>query len=202
MAKIYKIILLSLFLGLFPFGAEAAILNFSPPSGAYTIGNTFSVSVFVSSVDQAMNAASGAVSFLADKLEVISLSKTGSIFTLWVQEPSFSNTAGTINFEGIVLNPGFTGSAGKAITINFKAKAAGDAAVNFSSGSVLANDGKGANILASLGGAQFNLSNAPAIYKPATTFALRLIRKSLLKLNPSTVWLLNKTMYVVPRGTS
>ena len=72
MAKIYKIILLSLFLGLFSFGAEAAILNFSPSSGEYAVGGVFSVSVFVSSADQAMNAASGAVSFPADKLEVVS----------------------------------------------------------------------------------------------------------------------------------
>ena len=162
MAKIYKIILLSLFLGLFPFGAEAAILNFSPSSGEYAVGGVFSVSVFVSSADQAMNAASGAVSFPADKLEVISLSKTGSIFTLWVQEPSFSNSAGTINFEGIALNPGFTGIGGKLITVNFKAKAAGAATLNFSSGSVLANDGKGTNILANLGSAQFSLAAASA----------------------------------------
>ena len=172
MAKIYKIILLLLFLGLLPSGAEAATLSFSPSFGSHASGNTFSVGVFVSSADQAMNAASGAVSFPADKLEVISLSKTGSIFTLWVQEPSFSNSAGTINFEGIVLNPGFTGSAGKAITINFKAKAAGAAAVNFSSGSVLANDGKGTNILASLGSAQFSLaaaaSTAPSSVSKAT----------------------------------
>ena len=66
-----------------------------------------------------MNAASGVISFPADKLEVVSLSKTGSVFTLWVQEPSFSNSAGTINFEGIVLNPGFIGAAGKTPTIKF-----------------------------------------------------------------------------------
>ena len=66
------------------------------------------------------------------------------------------------------------GSAGKAITINFKAKAAGDAAVNFSSGSVLANDGKGTNILSSLGSAQFNLANAaknaPTVSKSTAPF--------------------------------
>ena len=181
MVKIYKIILLLLFLGLFPFGTEAAILNFSPSSGAYAIGNTFSVSVYVSSPDQAMNAASGAISFQADKLEVVSLSKTGSIFTLWVQEPSFSNSDGTVNFEGIVLNPGFTGATGKAITINFKVKAAGATVINFSSGSALANDGKGTNILASLGSAQFSLAApasiaptapAPTIPKPSAPFVV------------------------------
>ncbi|GAI09678.1 unnamed protein product, partial [marine sediment metagenome] len=125
--------------------------------------------VYVSSADQAMNAASGVVSFPQDKLEVSSLSKSGSIFALWVQEPSFSNSAGTINFEGIVLNPGFTGTAGKIITTNFRVKAAGLANINFSSGSVLANDGKGTNILTSLGSAQFSLGYVGPSVPEATT---------------------------------
>jgi hypothetical protein len=77
-----------------------------------------------------------------------------------VQEPSFSNSAGTVNFEGIALNPGFTGASGKLLTVNFRVKTAGVAGLNFSSGSVLANDGQGTNILTSLGNAQFSLGGA------------------------------------------
>lgn len=140
--------------------AEAASLYFSPSSGSYAVGSAVTASVYVSSADQAMNAASGVISFPQDKLEVTSLSKSGSIFSLWVQEPSFSNSAGTVNFEGIVLNPGFTGTSGKIITINFRVKAAGTALINFFSGSALANDGKGTNILASLGKAELSLGGA------------------------------------------
>jgi len=122
MAKIYKIALVFIFLGMVPLVAEAATLYFSPSSGAYTVGGTLSVNVYVSSADQAMNAASGVISFSQDKLEVASLSKSGSIITLWVQEPTFLNSAGTVNFEGIVLNPGFTGVAGKIITTNFRVR--------------------------------------------------------------------------------
>jgi len=136
---------------------NAASLYFSPSTGSYNIGQTFSVSVYVSSTDQAMNAASGIISFPSDKLTVESLSKSGSIFTLWVQEPTFSNSAGTVNFEGIVLNPGFIGSAGKIITINFKTKAVGNILLTFSSGSVLANDGKGTNILARMGSGSYTV---------------------------------------------
>jgi len=156
-----------------PTVASAATLYFSPSSGEYAVGKTFSVSVYVSSADQAMNAASGVISFPSDKLEVTSLSKTGSIFTLWVQEPSFSNSAGTVNFEGIVLNPGFTGSNGKAITIAFRTKASGNTPLTFSSGSALANDGKGTNILTGMGDANFSigqvLPGAPEIVTPAET---------------------------------
>lgn len=151
-----------------PVMASAATLYFSPSSGSHAVGTTFSVSIYVSSADQAMNAASGVISFPSDKLEVTSLSKTGSIFTLWVQEPSFSNSAGTVNFEGIVLNPGFTGSSGKAISITFRTKAAGNTPLTFSSGSALANDGKGTNILTGMGNANFSLGGAaPTV--PETT---------------------------------
>ena len=149
--------------------ANAATLYFSPSSGSYEVGKTFSVGVYVSSADQAMNAAFGVITFPQDKLEVTSLSKTGSIFSLWVQEPSFSNALGTINFEGIVLNPGFTGSNGKAITITFRTKAAGNAPLTFSSGSVLKNDGKGTNILTGLGDAAFSLGGAVPITVPEAT---------------------------------
>jgi hypothetical protein len=149
--------------------ANAANLYFSPSSGSYTVGSSFSVSVYTSSADQAMNAASGVISFPQDKLEVSSISKSGSIISLWVQEPLFSNSAGTVSFEGIVLNPGFTGATGKIITINFRAKAAGTALLNFSSGSVLANDGKGTNILVSLGISQFSLGGVAPTVPEATT---------------------------------
>ncbi len=145
------------FIFLIPGDANAATLYFSPSSGSHSIGGSFSVSVFVSSSDQAMNAASGIISFPPEKLQVLSISKIGSIMSLWVQEPSFSNAAGTINLEGVVLNPGFTGSSGKVITITFKVKSAGPTPLNFTSGSVLANDGNGTNILTSLGSAEFTL---------------------------------------------
>lgn len=153
-----------------PMLAFASTLRLSPSSGSYSIGSAISLNVSVSSPDQAMNAASGVISFPPDKLTVTSISKGGSIFSLWAQEPSFSNGAGTVNFEGIVLNPGFTGAIGKILTVNFRVKAAGDAAITFSSGSILANDGLGTNILTALSGAQLNLKEAvpePAAPRPS-----------------------------------
>jgi len=160
MAKIYTIIFSFALLVLAPFSVHAATLNFSPLSGSYGVGNTFPVNITVESTDQAMNAASGVVSFPWDKLEVISISKQGSIFSLWPAEPSFSNSAGTVSFEGIVLNPGYTGAFGKILTITFRARSAGQANLNFSSGSVLANDGTGANILNRLRVAVLTLTSA------------------------------------------
>ena len=174
MGKIQKIVvagLLFVFVGALPLVTRAATLSFSPQSGSYAVGSLPAVTIYVSSPDRAMNAASGVISFPGDKLEVVSLSKSGSLFSLWVQEPTFSNTSGVVNFEGIVLNPGFTGQGGKILSITFRIKAAGNAPLVFSSGSVLANDGKGTNILAGLGSANFSLGApepaSPAAPKPA-----------------------------------
>lgn len=149
------------FLLLVPSHAWAASLYFSPSSGKASVGGTVTVGVYVSSEDQAANAASGEISFPADKLSVASLSKSGSVFNLWVQEPSFSNSAGKISFEGVILNPGYTGSGGKILNIVFKAKAAGSAKIVLGNGVALANDGQGTNILKGLGSATLTI-NEPA----------------------------------------
>jgi len=155
--------------------ANAATLFLSPANGSYSVGQTFSVSVYVSSSDQAMNAVSVNISFPSNLLQVVSLSKTNSIITNWVQEPSFSNTSGTINLEGIVLNPGYQGNSGRIITITFKAKSAGTAEVVFTSSSVLANDGLGTNILTNMGKASYVIENpietpvAPQAETPSKT---------------------------------
>ena len=124
------------------------------------IGDTFSVHVNIESVGQAINAASGAISFPRDKLDVVSVSKQGSIFSLWPMEPSFSNSMGTVSFEGIMLNPGYIGVNGKILAITFRVRSVGQANVSFSSGSILANDGVGTNILNSLRIAVFMLTDA------------------------------------------
>lgn len=150
----------------FSFGvAEAASLYFSPSSGTYQTGRNFTVNIRAES-SASMNAASGVITFPIDKLEAIGISKTGSIFNLWVQEPSFSNidSIGNVRFEGIVLNPGFSGD-GKLISVTFRVKSAGTAGLNFSSGSILANDGLGTNILSGSGIASFTLS-AGAVSAP------------------------------------
>ena len=105
---------------LIPKLADAATLYLSPSSGQYTVGDILSASVIVNTQDKAINNADAVIYFPSDLLEIVSLSKSGSIFSLWVEEPSFSNGAGTISFNGGVPTPGFTGSAGKVLSIVFK----------------------------------------------------------------------------------
>ncbi|MEZ4103267.1 MAG: hypothetical protein R3B55_01760 [Candidatus Paceibacterota bacterium] len=154
--NVFIVLLISVFS--FPATSLAASLSVLPSSGTYEKGKVFSVSIFVSSPDQAMNAASAVIKFPSDKLQVTSISKAGSIIDFWAQEPSFSNAIGEIKLDGIVLTPGFKGNSGKILTINLKGKNAGPADVKIFSSSVLANNGLGTNILINSASASFNIS--------------------------------------------
>ena len=162
------IILLSSFWPISPIKAANASLYLSPSTGVYTVGNTFSITVKVNTGGMAINAAEGTLVYSSDKLEVVSLSKSGSIFSLWTTEPIFSNSNGTVEFGGGAPNPGYTGAAGQIITITFKAKISGTATISFSSGAVLANDGQGTNILGSLGNGSYTLQ-VGVVTPPAPT---------------------------------
>lgn len=145
--------------------AASASLFLSPPSGTYTIDNNFAVVVKVNSGGDSINAAEGTLIFNPAEVQVTSLSKSGSIFGLWTTEPIFSNSSGTIVFGGGTPS-NFTGSSGTILTINFKAKSVASAQVNFSSGSVLAANGQGTNILGSMQGGLYaiksRITNPPA----------------------------------------
>lgn len=154
------------FIGGLPLAAQAAgaSLYFSPSSGVYTTGEDFSVSVKVNSGEQAINAVEGNLFFDINALEIKSVSKSGTILTMWTQEPVFSNASGTMSFGGGIPNPGFTGSSGTIVTVTFRAKITGSGTVNFTSGAILANDGKGTNILASMVGGTYTLQ--PKVVMP------------------------------------
>lgn len=143
--------------------AVGASLYLTPSTGTYKVGSTFSVAVKVNSGGVAVNAAEGNLTFNPDKIQVVGLSKSGSIFDLWTTEPTFSNSTGSIVFGG--GNPAtFIGISGTIIIISFRAKTSGTAKVNFSSGLVLAADGKGTNILASMGSGNYTFS--PTVVAP------------------------------------
>lgn len=133
--------------------ALAANIVLSPANVSTKVGKTFSVDVLVNNNKDPINAVSGLITFPSDVLSVSSVSKAGSFITLWAEEPTFSNTAGTVNFEGVALNPGFSGQTGKVVTITFKPKQAGNINILVKSGSVLANDGNATNVLGTTAGA-------------------------------------------------
>lgn len=142
---------------IFAKSANAATLYFSPSRGNFTVGNILTTGVLVNTQEQTINNADAIINFPADLLEVVSVNKSGSIFSLWVEEPSFSNSAGTVAFNGGLPTPGFNGTAGKIVNIVFRVKDAGAASLIFSSAAVRANDGYGTDVLQARAEAQFTL---------------------------------------------
>jgi len=143
---------------------HAATLNIVPSGGVHGVGEVFSLNVTASSTDQALNAIDGSITYPTGTLEVTSISKDNSILNLWVEEPS--NSSGKISFSGVSVNPGFTGSNGKVLRINFKVKKTGSANVVFSAGSILANDGQGTNILAGFNNGYYSFGTEIAKPEP------------------------------------
>ncbi|OGM96161.1 MAG: hypothetical protein A3B86_02575 [Candidatus Yanofskybacteria bacterium RIFCSPHIGHO2_02_FULL_38_22b] len=150
--------------------AQNGSLYFSPSSGTVSTGQSFSIVIRVNTGGTAINAAEGSIVFDPAKIIVSSISKSGSIFTFWAEEPKFSNAEGTIGFAGGVPSPGYSGSNGLLLTVTFKANTAttirGSTEINLVSGGILANDGYGTNILSSLGKATYVTSPSTVVSTP------------------------------------
>lgn len=135
--------------------ASSAVFYLTPASARARVGEQFTVKVMISSAQEAINAAEAVIRFPSAQLEVVRLSKSGSIFTIWAEEPRLEN--GLISFAGGLPTPGFKGSAGTVLTIVFRAKASGSALLRFEQGAILADDGFGTNILSELRSGRYEI---------------------------------------------
>lgn len=142
-----------------PVVAAAATITFSPASGSYAAGKTFSVKVQVDPGSDSINASDGALSFDTSLLQVTSVAKDGSVFSLWTADPKFSNTDGAVEWSG--GSPSGVSSKGTIVSITFKAKKAGTAAVKIDKASVLAADGKGTDVYQKGADAAYSITDAP-----------------------------------------
>lgn len=152
-------LLLVLFLANFDAASAAgASFLFSPATGSYTVGSSFSINVMLNSGGGVgINAGEANISYPKDLLQVKSLSQTGSIFELWTEKPSFSNSKGTVRFGG-GLPDVYKGSAGKVFTISFSALKEGTANLAFSGGIITARDGLGTNVYSGAGSGKYTIT--------------------------------------------
>jgi len=138
--------------------AQAANLQISPASGSYSSGQTFTATIQVDPAGDSVNAVEADLTFDKTVLSVVNVSKTGSVFSLWTTEPTFSNTAGTISFGGGSPTPFSARST--LITVTFRTLTAGTGAVSFGTASALAADGRGTDVLRNKNGASFTVAAA------------------------------------------
>ena len=146
--------------------AKSESLFFSTPPPQVQEGDRLTIDIKVKSPDQPINAVSGIISFPSDLVRVVSFSKDKSIINLWIGEPRESGNR--IVFEGVILNPGFRGSNGIIFSVTLEAKRSGTVPLNFTEGAVLANDGLGTNVLATLPGTSFKILSAPSYFEDKT----------------------------------
>ncbi len=157
-SSLYKALIAAVFM-MFALSASFAYaggLLFSPASGSYTVGQTFTVSVMVDPTDTSINSSEATITFDPSLLSVVSVSKTGSAFSLWPSEPSFSNSDGTIKYGG--GNPTPISTRSTIVSITFRALAEGNARLSFTNASLLAADGLGTDVLTSSPSASYTIA--------------------------------------------
>jgi len=158
----------------FPFSgnsAGSAIVSLSPGSGTFLVGSTFDVSIVLDTKGIAVNTAEIELMFPSDKLQLTNPSVGQSIIQLNLRPPVFSNREGKIYFVGGIPSPGIVTSKGVILTLTFRITAPGSAEIKFGDRTkVLANDGKGTNILGQTPSAFYRFSvpppEGPAISSP------------------------------------
>lgn len=148
----------------------AATFFFSPSSFETGIGGKVIVNLKINSEEASLNAAQTIIHFPPGNLEVSSVDKEGSIFNFWLEDPSFSNTEGTISLAGGTPN-GVSGGSLQVLKITFTAKGSGSGTISLTDAAIAASDGSGTNILSKLIDSAFTVTTvretAP-IAKPAT----------------------------------
>ncbi|MFH1656964.1 MAG: cohesin domain-containing protein [bacterium] len=123
--------------------AAEASLYLAPSQGTFFAGSTFSVSVYLNTKGESINAVQVDLKFPAEMLQVTLPSTGESFVSEWLTPPSYSNTGGVISFRGGIPG-GVVTSSGLISTITFRAKASGTAKIEFlDSSRVFLNDGKG-----------------------------------------------------------
>lgn len=110
-------------------------------------GREVTLPIVIDTGGQTVNAAQIVLRYDPKLVQVKSVSKVGSIFSLWVtDQPTYSNEEGKLSYAGGVIKPGFKGS-GQVGSVVLTAKRAVTTELRFdSTTSVLLADGKGTAI--------------------------------------------------------
>ncbi|MFA6476082.1 MAG: hypothetical protein WCV68_01555 [Candidatus Paceibacterota bacterium] len=149
--------LVSLLVGLAVFSsAQAATLELALEKGITSSKDDIVVLVTINSEGQDVNTAQASISFPANLLSVNKVDRTSSIFSFWLEEPSFDNTKGTIRFVGGSTS-GFTGASLKVMSISFRVKGSGSGRLGITDGAITASDGTGSNVYTTAKGLDINI---------------------------------------------
>ena len=142
--------------------AVGASLNLFPNSGTFFVGSTFDVSLFINTGGNHINAVKIDLKFDPKKIQIASPTTGKSLISVWIAQPMYSNRDGTASFQGGMPSPGIVTSNGLISTITFRAISSGETKIFFDDTSqALLDDGKGTDVLDSMGNGVYNLVIPP-----------------------------------------
>lgn len=121
-----------------------------PTKGQYRLGEVFPMKIEIVGIKTPINAVQADLGFEASKVEVVDISTKDSFANIFVQK-EINNDGGYSRLTGGLPNPGYFSDKGVLGTVFFKGKYPGVVKIEFlPSSMVLANDGKGTNVLKDL----------------------------------------------------
>lgn len=138
-----------IFVAVFIFSTNSvfsATLSVIPTRLVVNTGELVKITISVDTQNKIINNTEGTIDFSPDLLEIVSIDRSQSIFNLWINEPTYSNSKGTLLFNGGKTNPGYTGASGIIFSATVRAKKQGVASVALSQVSIRENDGLGTDI--------------------------------------------------------
>lgn len=143
-AAISTLLLLPFPFLLFPSATHASTLFFHPQNEVMVEeGESVVVDVYLDTQGKSVNAVDAVLGFPQHIVEVVDVSRGGSVLTLWISDPVVDNQAGIVRLTG-GIPAGGSFSAGILARITFRAKAEGEGTLSWSDTSqVLLNDGRG-----------------------------------------------------------
>lgn len=141
--------------------AEAATFYISKPEGSLNVGNIFSVSFYLNTEGESINAIEANLTFPADKLQLVSPTSGQSVISFWTKQPEYDNHYGKISFEGGIPS-GIESKSALISVLTFRVRSVGTASIGFGEGNkALRADGTGANALTKTLSTDFNLNLPP-----------------------------------------
>ena len=141
---------------LFSLPAHAATLELGLGQPIVSANADVTVLVTINSETQDINTAQATITFPANLLQVTKVDNTSSIFSFWLQGPSFDNDKGTIDFVGGSTS-GFNGASLKVMQVTFKVKGSGTGQLAVTNGAITASDGTGTNVYTTAKGLDINI---------------------------------------------
>jgi hypothetical protein len=120
--------------------ARAAVIAVQPVTGAH---GAQVIEVTLNTQGQSVNALAAHLTFNPSEFSIAEVTDGGSVVNLWIEPPTFSNSAGTVDFSGIIPG-GADVSDGTVVNIDIVPAENGvSAGFQVASATALLNDGKG-----------------------------------------------------------